>query len=514
MLRARGEDEPTVLVADTGSAATVHTDGTATQASAVYAYRVKAIRDGELSQASNEARVQLPPGVLRSVSSSPSHDQVVLTWDDPGDDAITGYRILRRDHDNNPDGDFATLVADTGSVETGYTDTTVEPERSYAYRVHAISAHGTGPPSHDVLVQTPAAPTTEPATESTAGTESVSEGDTDLPNDNSTPGRVAVGGSATGDIDSAFDTDRFRVDLEAGKTYRFDLEGEPTGGGTLEDSFLGLYDGSGTSLTDDDSGENLNSRITHTPATGGAYYLVAAAADGFGTGTYTLSVRDVTPPEAGNPPPPGTGQDEGPGQSVSEGDTDLPNDNSTHGRVAVGGSATGTIGTDGDQDRFAVELEAGRTYRFDLTGSPGGGGTLPDTYFRAIYDSEGRYQADSYNDDFEGGPRQPGYVHADGERDVLRAGVGRPGRDGELHAERDRRDAGAGGRGGAAGQADGPVSRQRAPRLSNADLERSPGRQRHRLRGEALGARRQLGGVHHRRGGHGHGGSELHRRHG
>ena len=90
-------------------------------------------------------------------------------------------------------------------------------------------------------------------------------------------------------------------------------------------------------------------------------------------------------------------------ESVSEGDTDLPNDNSTPGRVAVGGSATGAIGTPGDQDRFAVELVAGRIYRFDLTGSPGSGGTLPDTFFRAIYNSAGQYQADSYNDDFEGG---------------------------------------------------------------------------------------------------------------
>ena len=113
--------------------------------------------------------------------------------------------------------------------------------------------------------------------------------------------------------------------------------------------------------------------------------------------------------------------------SVSEGDADLPNDNSTSGRVAVGGSATGAIGTDGDHDRFAVELEAGRTYRFDLTGSPGGGGTLPDTFFRAIYNSEGQYQADSHNDDFEGGrdsrvtftPTESGtyYARVSGDRD-------------------------------------------------------------------------------------------------
>ncbi len=99
----------------------------------------------------------------------------------------------------------------------------------------------------------------------------------------------------------------------------------------------------------------------------------------------------------------------------------------TTGAVAVGGSATGVIETAYDQDWFAVELEAGRTYQFDLGGSPSGGGTLSDTFLRAIYDSEGRYQSDSYNDDF-GGSRdsrvtftasQSGtyYVRASGDRD-------------------------------------------------------------------------------------------------
>ena len=120
---------------------------------------------------------------------------------------------------------------------------------------------------------------------------------------------------------------------------------------------------------------------------------------------------------------------------------DYSADLQTTGAVAVGGSATGTIETAYDQDWFAVELVAGRTYRFDLQGSPGGGGTLPDTYFRAIYNSEGRYQSGSYNDDFAGQPRQPGDVHANPERDVLRASVGRPERDGHLHPGGDGHDA-------------------------------------------------------------------------
>ena len=99
----------------------------------------------------------------------------------------------------------------------------------------------------------------------------------------------------------------------------------------------------------------------------------------------------------------------------------------TTGAVAVGGSATGSIETAHDQDWFAVDLVAGRTYQFDLGGSPSGGGTLSDTFLRAIYDSEGRYQSGSYNDDF-GGSRdsrvtftasQSGtyYVRASGDRD-------------------------------------------------------------------------------------------------
>ena len=56
---------------------------------------------------------------------------------------------------------------------------------------------------------------------------------------------------------------------------------------------------------------------------------------------------------------------------------DCSADLQTTGAVAVGGSATGTIETAYDQDWFAVELVAGRTYRFDLQGSPGGAARSP-----------------------------------------------------------------------------------------------------------------------------------------
>ena len=46
------------------------------------------------------------PDKPRGLSATATHGQVVLTWDDPGDDSITGYVILRRVRVNNTGGDF------------------------------------------------------------------------------------------------------------------------------------------------------------------------------------------------------------------------------------------------------------------------------------------------------------------------------------------------------------------------------------------------------------------------
>ena len=63
---------------------------------------------------------------------------------------------------------------------------------------------------------------------------SVSEpGGSDLPEGTSTTGRVAVDGTAAGEIQRANDRDWFGVELEAGKTYQIDLSGVRSGGGTL-----------------------------------------------------------------------------------------------------------------------------------------------------------------------------------------------------------------------------------------------------------------------------------------
>ena len=45
-----------------------------------------------------------PPAMPTGLSPSVSHDAVTLTWDDPQDDSITGYVILRRDRAIHPTG--------------------------------------------------------------------------------------------------------------------------------------------------------------------------------------------------------------------------------------------------------------------------------------------------------------------------------------------------------------------------------------------------------------------------
>ena len=64
---------------------------------------------------------------------------MVLTWDDPQDESITGYVILRRVRENDQGGEFSELVADTGTAAATYTDDTVAASTTYTYRIKAIN---------------------------------------------------------------------------------------------------------------------------------------------------------------------------------------------------------------------------------------------------------------------------------------------------------------------------------------------------------------------------------------
>ena len=202
---------------------------------------------------------------------------------------------------------------------------------------------------------------------------------TEIPDDfaagTDTAGAVEVGGSETGRIDFEDDRDWFAVTLEAGRTYRIDLEGSWTGHGTLRDPYLrGLHDADANLLpgtTDNNGGAVYNSRVTFTPEEDAVYYVAAggyvSSYYGYQAGTYTLFVTDVTDGVPGDYEA-GTG---------------------TSGTVEVGGLVMGEIETGGDRDWFAVTLEADKIYRIDLKGDDTGHGTLRDPYLRGLHDADG-----------------------------------------------------------------------------------------------------------------------------
>ena len=167
-----------------------------------------------------------------------------------------------------------------------------------------------------------------------------------------TIGRVAVGGSATGNIDSDTDADWFEVHLEVGHTYQIDVEGVDTGQGTLADPGYGHYpvilklhpersqisDPRGTET----AGEGKNARIKYTVSDDllpGTFYIWVHGQDGT-EGTYRLRVREV----AGS----------GFGRTMT-----------VEGNLQPGGSLSGTLGVPTNYGIFSYyfaleDLEVGR----------------------------------------------------------------------------------------------------------------------------------------------------------
>ena len=99
-----------------------------------------------------------PPAAPTGLTAAQvGHDSLTLTWVDPQDASITGYRVLR----GTDAGNLSTIEADTGNASTEYRDSTVAAETTYFYAVMAMSADGDGAQSTALSVTTPAAPRPE-----------------------------------------------------------------------------------------------------------------------------------------------------------------------------------------------------------------------------------------------------------------------------------------------------------------------------------------------------------------
>ena len=82
-----------------------------------------------------------PPAAPASLTTSEvAHDSLILSWDNPNDANITGYRIQRGTNANS----LHTIEANTESTSTNYADSTLESETTYHYAVLALSQDGNG----------------------------------------------------------------------------------------------------------------------------------------------------------------------------------------------------------------------------------------------------------------------------------------------------------------------------------------------------------------------------------
>ena len=99
----------------------------------------------------------------------------------------------------------------------------------------------------------------------------------------------------TSQIETADDRDWFRVELTAGQTYTFELNGVGSTATELRDSALTLFHNGVSVAYDDISGPGLDSLIEFTPSESGTYHLQAAGYAS-NTGEYELvtSVRDIS----------------------------------------------------------------------------------------------------------------------------------------------------------------------------------------------------------------------------
>ena len=278
--------------------------------------------------------------------------------------AVTGNGTLRNPelygiHDAN--GAEIADTADTDGGEHGNSLVTFSPDTEGTYYV-AVGGEGDNEGTYEVSVT------------DVSDTDDFGEG-------TATQGTVRSGQSVWGEIEFEGDQDWFSIELEVGQSYRIDVKGHWTGNGTLRDpSLLGVHDPTGTLIdgtTDEDSGWGEESLVTFTAHVGDTHY-VAIGGNGEDTGTYKLSVSRY-------------GDDFAAGVG-------------TDGSIEVNGSRTGNVNVWGDRDWFAVDVEAGVTYRVDLKGWWTSHGTLKDPYLYGVHDDNGMLIADTSDDD--GGTRR------------------------------------------------------------------------------------------------------------
>ena len=108
---------------------------------------------GEASFASPVLPPARPLAPSELAAGTPSQTGIELSWGAPVLSRVSGYKIVRR----VPKGEFVTVVADTGSTDTTYADTSapMTAGATYIYRVIALNEYGESVASTPTKVSVP-----------------------------------------------------------------------------------------------------------------------------------------------------------------------------------------------------------------------------------------------------------------------------------------------------------------------------------------------------------------------
>ena len=175
ILRGTNSDDLQTIVSNTGAADNWYLDlEAAPQGDYVYAVRavnpvgesgqsqiIRAVTPVEPDLAEVETVVRgAPPFIaqLRNSEDVPAKptgiiatrgaDRITVTWDDPDDDTITGYSVIRYTRHGTYLGHSEVLSQSTGDANTQYVDTAVSRNvLYYQYRIYALNPQGASPAS-------------------------------------------------------------------------------------------------------------------------------------------------------------------------------------------------------------------------------------------------------------------------------------------------------------------------------------------------------------------------------
>ena len=113
---------------------------------------------GEIGASDNPVATPVPPPARplapgELTAEAPSETGIPLSWTSPLMSNVSGYKVVRR----VPKGEFVTVIADTGSTDTTYTDTSAPMTAgvTYIYRVLALNEYGESLASNRATVELP-----------------------------------------------------------------------------------------------------------------------------------------------------------------------------------------------------------------------------------------------------------------------------------------------------------------------------------------------------------------------